>query len=129
MWFSKLWKSICAEEEQYLGTERESKGMCVTPDSLHSAAPDVPDLLGIYILLLLSLCGYFCTCTTLYLLHLFVPVAINGPTSSDAFRMGPSLWILFAALVQLQLSSHRLVLNGVLSSLAFGLRQWRALLS
>lgn len=58
--------------------------------------------------------------------QLLVPVAINGPTSSDAFRMGPSLWILFAALVQLQPSTHRLVLNGVLSSLAFGLRWWRA---
>lgn len=79
----------------------------MTPDSLHSAAPDVLDLFGIYILLLLSLCGHFRTCTTLYLLHLLVPVAINGPTSSDAFRMGPSLWILFAALAQLQPSSHR----------------------
>ena len=57
-------------------------------------------------------------------LQLLVPVAvaINGPASSDAFRMGPSLWILFAAHVQLQPSTHRLVLNGVLSSLAFGLR-------
>lgn len=55
-------------------------------------------------------------------LQLFVAVAINGPTSSDAFRMGPSLWILFAAHVQLQPPTHRLVLNGVLSSLAFGLR-------
>lgn len=58
-------------------------------------------------------------------LQLLGAVAINGPASSDAFRMGPSLWILFAAHVQLQPSTPRLVLDGVLSSLAFGLRQWR----
>lgn len=30
LWFSKLWKSICAKEEQCVVTERESKGMCVS---------------------------------------------------------------------------------------------------
>lgn len=48
-----------------------------------------------------------------------VAVAINGPASSDAFRMGPSLWTLFAAHAQLQPSTPRLVWNELLSSLAF----------
>lgn len=113
--------------------QREKVRICVwvIPDAVHSAASD---LLGLGF----AFSSYFLSVVISYLhnlvfafLQLLVPVAvaINGPTSSDAFRMGPSLWILFAAHAQLQPSTHRLVLNGLLSSLAFGLRWWTAFVS
>lgn len=113
--------------------QREKVKMCVwvIPDAVHSAASD---LLGLGF----AFSSYFLSVVISYLhnlvfafLQLPVPVAvaINGPTSSDAFRMGPSLWTLFAAHAQLQPSTPRLVWNGLLSSLAFGLRWLTAFVS
>lgn len=96
--------------------QREKVKMCVwvISDAVHSAASD---LLGRGF----AFSSYFLSVVISYLhnlvfafLELLVPVvvAINGPTSSDAFRMGPSLWTLFAAHAQLQPSTPRLVWNG-----------------
>lgn len=111
--------------------QREKVKMCVwvIPDAVHSAASD---LLGfVFSSYLLSVVISYLHNLEFAFLQLPVPVAvaINGPTSSDAFRMGPSLWTLFAAHAQLQPSTPRLVWNGFLSSLAFGLRWWTAFVS
>lgn len=62
-------------------------------------------------------------------LPILVPVAAatTAPTSPDAFRMGPSLWSLFAARAQLQPSIHRSVWHWLLPLLVYGLAQYCAL--